>query len=109
MLNRFLEGRIVIVALSLMMATVLASPTVIADEGEQLAWKYHCVTCHGINGMSRDARYPHIAGQNSLYLVSRLKYFRDEIEPGNQMNAQAAPLSDETIDILAEYFSKLAR
>ena len=54
MLNRFLEGRIVIVALSLMVATVLASPTVIADEGEQLAWKYHCVTCHGINGMSRD-------------------------------------------------------
>ena len=41
-----------------------------------------------------------------MYLVSRLKYFRDEKEAGNQMNAQAVLLSDEVIEKLATYFSK---
>jgi|TARA_B110000967_G_C18838911_1_gene538303 cytochrome c553 len=85
----------------------LISPTVFAaDEGADLSWKYHCTTCHGITGKSNAQRYPNLAGQNSIYLVSRLKYFRDGVEPGNQMNAQAAPLSDETIELLAEYFSR---
>jgi len=74
-------------------------------EGAQLAWKYRCVTCHGQNGISNADRYPNLAGQNVAYLVSRLRYFREEVEPGNQMNGQAAPLSDEDIRKLAEYFN----
>ena len=76
------------------------------DEGELMAWKYHCVTCHGQTGISSAPRYPNLAGQTSAYLVSRLKYFRDEIEPRNQMNAQAVLLNDEEIDLLADYFSR---
>ena len=57
---------------------------------------------------SLPSRYPNLAGQNAPYLVSRLKYFRAEEEPGNQMNAQAVLLTDEEIDLLAEYFSKQA-
>ena len=81
--------------------------TAVATEGEgaQLAFKYHCVTCHGQNGISNADRYPNLAGQNVAYLVSRLRYFREEVEPGNQMNGQAAPLSDEEIRKLAEYFN----
>ena len=41
-----------------------------------------------------------------MYLVSRLKYFRDGKEAGNQMNAQAVLLSDDVIEKLATYFSK---
>ena len=41
-----------------------------------------------------------------MYLVSRLKYFRDGKEAGNQMNAQAVLLNDEEIDLLADYFSR---
>ncbi|MBK89504.1 MAG: cytochrome C [Gammaproteobacteria bacterium] len=79
-----------------------------ADEDLELAWKYHCVTCHGVTGLADSDRYPNIAGQNVGYLVSRLNYFRDGQEPGNQMNAQAAALSDEDIQRLAEYFSRQA-
>ena len=78
------------------------------EEGAELAWKYHCVTCHGDTGVASSDRYPNIAGQNVGYLVSRLNYFREGQEPGNQMNAQAVLLSDEDIQRLAEYFSRQA-
>ena len=35
--------------------------------------------------------------------------YRDEIEPNNRMNGQAAPLSDEDIVVLADYFSAMPR
>ena len=76
------------------------------EEGAELAWKYHCITCHGEDGLADSTRYPNIGGQNQMYLVSRLKYFRDGKEAGNQMNAQAVLLSDEVIEKLATYFSK---
>ena len=76
------------------------------EEGAELAWKYHCITCHGEDGLADSTRYPNIGGQNQMYLVSRLKYFRDGKEAGNQMNAQAVLLSDEVIEKLATHFSK---
>ena len=77
-----------------------------AEPGAELAFKYHCRTCHGEGGRSEAVRYPKIAGQTRLYLESRLKYFRDGVEPGNQMNAQAAPLSDDDIAGLSDYYSR---
>ncbi len=93
------------------LAVLLALPALpaLASDGKNLAWKYHCVTCHGERGKSNAARYPHIAGQNAAYIESRLKYFRSYTEPGNQMNAQAAPLSDEEITILADHFSRMSK
>ena len=79
-----------------------------ANADRDLAWKYHCTTCHGATGVANSSRYPNIAGQNEAYLVSRLRYFRSQAEAGNQMNAQAAPLSDDDIARLARYFSKQA-
>lgn len=76
------------------------------DTGKALSFKHNCMTCHGQNGISNADRYPNIGGQNEAYLVSRLRYFREAVEPGNQMNAQAAPLSDEEIDKLARYLSR---
>jgi cytochrome c553 len=78
-------------------------------DGAALAFKYHCVTCHGAAGKSSESRYPHLAGQHALYLEARLKYFRDGIESSNQMNGQAAPLTDEEIAVLADYFAGLPR
>ena len=83
-------------------ATALAADS---DRGEDLAWQHRCMTCHGDVGVTSDARYPHLAGQPSMYLEARLKYFRAEEEPLNQMNGQARPLSDEDIADLAAYFS----
>ena len=106
MLSKVLDLR---VAASVCVTTVgilLSSTSFAADEGEKVAFKHHCVTCHGYEGKSNASRYPNLAGQNAPYLASRLKYFRSEEEPGNQMNAQAVLLTDVEIDLLADYFSK---
>lgn len=88
-------------------ALAISTPGYASDaEGAALAWKHHCVTCHGQSGIARSDRYPNLAGQNAAYLISRLRYFRDGTEPGNQMNGQAAPLTDEEINLLAEFFSR---
>jgi len=76
-----------------------------AERGSRLAFKYHCTTCHGDRGHSRDGRYPNLAGQHAAYLEVRLNYFRSAVEPGNMMNAQAVHLDDEEIADLAAYFA----
>ena len=96
----------VLSALILFLLSGLAQADLQEEEGAELAWKYHCITCHGEDGLADSTRYPNIGGQNQMYLVSRLKYFRDGKEAGNQMNAQAVLLSDEVIEKLATYFSK---
>ena len=91
-------------ALVVGLAFTLATPALAAD-GEALAWKYHCITCHGERGVAKSPQYPMLAGQNAAYLISRLRYFRAQEEVGNVMNGQAAPLSDEEIEALARYFN----
>ena len=88
-------------------ALLITTPTAHAAATDaDLAWKYHCVTCHGQTGVANSDRYPNLAGQNVIYLEARLKSFRAREEHRNQMNAQALPLSDEDIVRLAGYFSR---
>ena len=92
--------RILLAAL-LLAAAALAS----AESGEELAFRYRCATCHGVDGMSADARYPHLAGQKEAYIAGRLRAFRSGFHPYNLMNGQAGSLSDDDIATLAEYYS----
>ena len=108
MLSKVLDLRVAASVCVVGVGMLLSPTSFAADEGEKTAFKHHCVTCHGYEGKSNASRYPNLAGQNAPYLVSRLKYFRAEEEPGNQMNAQAVLLTDEEIDLLADYFSKQA-
>ena len=80
-----------------------------ASEGALLADKYRCSTCHGLRGKTNASRYPNLAGQKAAYIDARLRYFRAREEAGNQMNAQAAPLTDELIAKLAAYYASLSR
>ena len=106
-LRQLLGKSALLASMALLAPTAVhANPDDVA--GAELAFKYHCTTCHGEGGRSTAVRYPKIAGQTRLYLESRLKYFRDGVEPGNQMNAQAAPLSDDDIAILSDYYSRQA-
>lgn len=101
-------GRAVGLALATVAALAAAEPSAAADaaNGAKLAFKYHCMTCHGERGHSADGRYPKLAGQHAAYIESRLNYFRNAVEPGNHMNAQAVHLEDEEIADLAAYFSE---
>src|SRR5579862_3574229 len=68
-----------------------------------------CGTCHGSRGNSVQPKFPRLAGQNPNYLVAQLKNFRGQTrgDPDaiSYMWGMAGPLSDETIDALAKYYS----
>jgi cytochrome c553 len=69
-----------------------------------------CTSCHGANGKAMIPTYPHIAGQNALYLESSLKAYRDGQRTGGQasiMSGMVAQLTNQDIADLAAYFSSL--
>ena len=78
----------------------------------------HCVACHGENGISRVPQVPNVAGQQRAYLRRQLLLIRETAwgaKPrGNEtwrshpiMERQAARLSIEDVDALAQYYAAL--
>jgi len=68
-----------------------------------------CMTCHGSNGVSVMEDFPNLAGQKPTYLKKQLRDFRDGNRKDPVMTNMAAPLDDEVIEALAEYFSTAPR
>lgn len=69
-----------------------------------------CAACHGAAGKAAVPNYPNLAGQNKAYLVSALKSYKSKERNGGMaaiMQGQAAALSDQDIENLAEYYSTL--
>lgn len=68
-----------------------------------------CGTCHGARGNSEQPKFPRLAGQNANYLAAQLKNFRGQTrgDPDaiGYMWGMASELTDETIDVLAQYYS----
>ena len=68
-----------------------------------------CGTCHGATGVSEQPKYPRLAGQNANYIVAQLKAFRSQTRGDadaiGYMWGMSAPLEDETIDALAQYYA----
>lgn len=75
----------------------------------------YCYTCHGIEGKKpvdapKDIVYPIISGQNKEYLIQQLKLFRSGYRNSGDsslMTAYARILSDEEIEVIADYLSKV--
>jgi len=87
-----------------------------ADEPDPAAHAYArrlavgvCGPCHGPHGSSVQPKFPHLAAQNANYLIAQLKNFRGQTrgDPDaiSYMWGMAGPLTDETIDALAAYYS----
>jgi cytochrome c553 len=73
--------------------------------GAALAQK--CEACHGLDGLSKIAEAPNIAGQNEQYLIEQLTAFKTG-ERHNEMMAIVAPtLLDKDIEDLASYYSAI--
>ena len=102
------SGQALLLSACLLWHTPLAANTG-ETSASDLAWRYHCITCHRNAGVANSDRYPNLSGQNALYLETRLKAFRAKEDPRNSMNAQAAGLTDEEIKRLAGYFSQGGR
>lgn len=76
---------------------------------EQVAIKT-CAICHGAQGRSVSPKFPVLAGQQLSYLTTQLQDFRSHTrgdpDAVGYMWGMAAPLSDDLIVGLANYFSK---
>lgn len=94
------------ILLSCLLLLPLASVAGDSERGRELAWQFRCMTCHGVEGRTNDPRYPRLAGQKPAYIIDRLGYFQAEIEPFNEMNGHARPLTAEMKRDLAAYFSE---
>ncbi|PCK09022.1 MAG: cytochrome C [Alteromonadaceae bacterium] len=66
-----------------------------------------CASCHGANGKSSIPTYPHLAGQNKLYIEAQLNAFKTGTRKSPIMSPMAASLTDDEIKSLAEYYSKI--
>jgi cytochrome c553 len=88
--------------------TLAATAAPASDDGEgMVALLGTCVACHGADGIGKAPQYPNLAGQKAAYLDKQLKAFRSGERKDSNMNALAAPLSDEDIVKLAAYFENL--
>ncbi len=97
--------------LVLLDALTLAAPAAFADAaaGKQIVDKT-CAACHSANGISnkgQDPQPPILAGQYKDYIIQALHEYKLNQRKGSPMNAMAAPLSDQDIKDVAEYFSSL--
>jgi cytochrome c553 len=70
-----------------------------------------CATCHGRTGVSDQPKFPHLAGQNPVYLAAQLKAFksqsRGDPDALSYMWGMSAPLDDGTIEALAAHYASL--
>lgn len=66
-----------------------------------------CAACHGIDGLSKAADAPNLAGNGELYLAGQLKAFRSGERKHPQMSVIAASLSDDDIAQVAAWYSAI--
>lgn len=69
-----------------------------------------CKQCHGDDGQgNNDAFYPSLKGQHYDYLLRQLKWIRDGYRKNSNllMVSKVKPLSDEELDAIADYLSRL--
>ena len=70
-----------------------------------------CVTCHGMNGQATGAGnsviIPNITAQEKNYMVARLKAYKAGEIKHPQMSVVAQMLSEQDINDVAEWYSKI--
>lgn len=66
-----------------------------------------CALCHGLFGVSRTAKFPHLAGQDPAYLEAQLKAFlaQERTNDGGQMAAIVTELLPGDIEQVVGWFS----
>lgn len=100
------RGRLMVPWLTAMVLLFAAEATA-ADIGTGKAKAKMCAACHGLDGLSKVADAPNLAGNGELYLARQLKAFRGGERKHPQMSVIAASLSDEDIAHLAAWYSAI--
>jgi cytochrome c553 len=96
---------------------VFFTPSVFAEElskemqNGKLKVQTVCVTCHGMNGQATGAGnsviIPNITAQEKNYMVARLKAYKAGEIKHPQMSVVAQMLSEQDINDVAEWYSKI--
>lgn len=68
-----------------------------------------CSSCHGATGISINPSWPNLNGQNKAYMTKQLLSFKDRSRKNSFMNHYALSLSDQDIELVSAYYSKLPR
>jgi len=94
-------------SLALLVACFFMAPVYAADlaAGEQKAAM--CLACHGPKGKSGNAQWPHLAAQQSIYIINQLKAYKAGSRDNPMMQSIASGLTDDDINNLAAYFANL--
>lgn len=66
-----------------------------------------CALCHSLDGISRMAKFPKLAGQPAPYIKKQIKDFLSgkRTNDGGQMSAIVTEIDPESIDEIANWFS----
>ncbi len=75
------------------------------DRGEIIS--IGCRGCHGLKGIAVQPMHPNLAGQKEKYLIWQLANFRSGKRSSHIMNEIAKGLTDDDIEDLSSYYSKL--
>jgi cytochrome c553 len=79
----------------------------IDKEGMQ-SWEI-CAMCHNVNGISRMAKFPKLAGQKAAYIEQQIMAFREgrRYNDHGQMQSIVGEIVQEEVAHIAAYFSSL--
>lgn len=83
----------------------MARAEAVNEEGKNV--RAHCISCHGMKGITVNPQWPNLAGQKKAYLQKQLLAFRSGERDNPVMQVIAKGLSDEQIEAVAEYYSQL--
>lgn len=109
LLRNIINGLFVFILLA--PVSVIADSEKHSEDSSNLTEKAsECLVCHGEDGNSVNEMWPSIAGQHKSYLLKQLHDFAKG-EKGKRHNAvmltSVEKLSDEDLEDLAEYYSKM--
>ncbi len=68
-----------------------------------------CAPCHGFDGVGHDPSIPNLAGQSMIYLYNQMAAFRTGARKHPEMNFFSGQMSQEEMQAIAEFYSKLGR
>ena len=77
------------------------------DPGIARSLAANCTACHGTDGRSVGGVPPSLAGRDKGELLQTMKDFKAGKRPATVMHQHAKGYSDEQIELIADYFSKI--
>jgi cytochrome c553 len=73
------------------------------ENGKKLT-EMRCERCHGMGGVSDDPDTPHLAAQNSVYLLKQLKDYKSRAREDRNMYKRARKLDEQQMADIAIYY-----